>query len=140
MKELTGARCSVEIPLGSQFSVSILNISNLEVEAECLTKNLSYCFTQITEENSQFTVNSFTSFTTFSLHLWSSVDPDFCISLVWNEAVFLLLKHSSPRKVKQKKQEKKHQILSFKLLLQEIQLKNSNIKKVFWNSNIEALK
>ena len=77
----------------------------------------------------------FTSYM-FLLHLWSSVDPDFCISLVWNEAVFLLQKHSSPRKVKQKKQEKKHQILSFKLLLQEIQLKNSNIKKVFWNSNI----
>ena len=89
-----------------------LNHSNLEMEAECLTKNLSYLnlnisktkkkckqaikstrtrksywthyfhFTQITDKNLQFPFKNwrFSTFTTFSLHSWSSVDADFCIS------------------------------------------------------------
>ena len=35
---------------------------------------------------------------------------------------------------KQKKHEKKHEILGFKPLLQEIWLKNLTIRKIFWNS------
>ena len=48
----------------------------------------------------------------------------FSLCDVRNEAVFLLLEHSSPRGVKQKKHVKKREILAFKSLLQEIQLKN----------------
>ena len=55
---------------------------------------------------------------------------------VWNKAVFLLLEHSSLRGFKQKKHEKKHEILAFKLLLKEMQLKNLTIRKIFWISNI----
>ena len=53
-----------------------------------------------------------------------------------NEAVFLILEHSSPREVKEKKHMKKHETLAFKLLLQEIQLKNLTIRKLFWSYNI----
>ena len=39
-------------------------------------------YTQITDKNSQFPFKNwrFSTFTTFSLHSWSSVDADFCIS------------------------------------------------------------
>ena len=50
---------------------------------------------------------------------------------VRNKAVFLILEHSSLRGVKQKKHEKKHEILAFKLLLHEIRLKNLTIRKIF---------
>ena len=93
-----------------------LDHSNLETEAECLMKTLSYlnlnisrtkngrnklqevlewrrviehtdCFhlTQITDKNSQFPLRNWwlSTFTTFLLHLWSSVDADFCISSVY---------------------------------------------------------
>ena len=87
--------------------------SNLEMEAKCLTTNLSYLnlnisrtrnggnkckkyileqgrvtkhtdyfhFTQITYKNSQFAFKywRFSTFTTFSLHSWSSQDANFCI-------------------------------------------------------------
>ena len=43
---------------------------------------------------------------------------------IGNEAVFLILEHSSPKGIKQKKHKKKHEIVAFKFLLQEIQLKN----------------
>ena len=52
-----------------------------------------------------------------------------------NEAVFLILEHSSPMGVKQKKQKKKHEILAFKPLLQETWLKNW----LSWSSNISML-
>ena len=48
----------------------------------------------------------------------------FSLCDVRNEAVFLLLEHSSPRGVKQEKHVKKREILGFKPLLQEIRLKN----------------
>ena len=51
-----------------------------------------------------------------------------------NEAVFLILEYSSPKGVKQKN--KKHEILTFKPLLQEIELKNLTIRKLFLSSNI----
>ena len=60
----------------------------------------------------------------------------FSLCDVRNEAVVLLLEHSSPKGVKQKKHIKKRQILDFKPLLQEIQLKNLTIRKIFWSSNI----
>ena len=50
---------------------------------------------------------------------------------VRNEAVFLLLEHSSLRGVKQKKHVKKREILAFKSLLQEIRLKNLTSRKIF---------
>ena len=50
---------------------------------------------------------------------------------VRNEAVFLLLEHSSLRGVKQKKHIEKHEILVFKPLLQEIRLKNLTSRKIF---------
>ena len=51
------------------------------------------------------------------------------------EVVFLILEHSSPREVKQKKHKKK-QILVFKPLLQEIKLKNMTVsrRKLFWST------
>ena len=49
---------------------------------------------------------------------------------VGNEAVFLLLENSSLRGVKQKKHEKKHEILAFKPLLLEIGLKNLTSRKI----------
>ena len=52
-----------------------------------------------------------------------------------NEAVFLNLEYSSPKGVKQKNN-KKHEILTFKPLLQEIELKNLTIRKLFLSSNI----
>ena len=54
----------------------------------------------------------------------------FSLCDVRNEAVFLLLEHSSPRGVKQKKH-KKREILTFKPLLQEMRLKNPNSRKIF---------
>ena len=48
----------------------------------------------------------------------------FSLCDVRNEAVFLLLEHSSPRGVNQEKHVKKREILGFKPLLQEIRLKN----------------
>ena len=65
----------------------------------------------------------FSTFTTFSLHSWSSVDAVFCISssYVRNEVDFLILKYSSLRGLNIKN-EKKHQNLAFKPLLHEIQL------------------
>ena len=59
---------------------------------------------------------------------------------VKNEAVFLLLEHSSPRGVKQKNHIKKPEILVFKPLLQDIRLKNLTSRKIFWSSNIYGLK
>ena len=55
----------------------------------------------------------------------------FSLCDVRNEAVFLLLEHSSLRQVKQKKHEEKHEILAFKLLLQEIWWKNLTSRKIF---------
>ena len=52
-----------------------------------------------------------------------------------NEAIFLILEYSSHRGVKQKNK-KKHEILAFKPLLQEIELKNLTIRKLFLSSNI----
>ena len=43
---------------------------------------------------------------------------------VRNKTVFLILEHSSPRGVKQKKHKKRHEMLAFKPLLQKIGLKN----------------
>ena len=56
--------------------------------------------------------------------------------VVKNEVVFLELEFSSPRGVKQKKYEKKHEILAFKPLLQEMLLKNLTSRKLIWSSNI----
>ena len=53
---------------------------------------------------------------------------------VKNEAVFLELEPSSPRGVKQEKHKKKHEIFTFKPLLQEIWLKNLTSRKLFWSS------
>ena len=53
-----------------------------------------------------------------------------------NEAVFLILEHSTLRGVKQRKHKKKPRILAFKPLLHEIQLKNLTIRKIVWSSNI----
>ena len=52
-----------------------------------------------------------------------------------NEAIFLILEYSSRKGVKQKNK-KKHEILAFKPLLQEIELKNLTIRKLFLSSNI----
>ena len=60
----------------------------------------------------------------------------FSLCDVRNEVVLLLLEHSSPRRVKQKKHVKKREILAFKSLLQEIQLKNLPTRKIFWSPNI----
>ena len=38
-----------------------------------------------------------------------------------------------------KKRERKHEILAFKSLLEEIRLKKVAIRKIFWSSNITAL-
>ena len=38
------------------------------------------------------------------------------------------------------KNEKEHEILAFKPLLQEMRLKNLTVRKIFWSSNILALK
>ena len=54
----------------------------------------------------------------------------FSLCDIKNEAVFLLLEHSSLRGVKEKKHEKKHGILAFQLLSQEIQLKNLTSRKI----------
>ena len=48
-----------------------------------------------------------------------------------NKVVFLILDHSSLKGVKQRKQEKKHEILAFKPLLQETWLKKPEHQKVF---------
>ena len=70
---------------------SCSNHSNLEMEAECLTKTLSY-----------LNLNSLSAPRTFQ-----------------------------PQGVKQEKHIKKREILAFKSLLQEIQLKNLPSRKVF---------
>ena len=59
----------------------------------------------------------------------------FSLCDVRNKAIFLLLKHSSLRWVKLKKH-KKHEILAFKPLLQEIRLKNLSSRKIFSSSHI----
>ena len=59
----------------------------------------------------------------------------FSLCDVMKEAVIRFLKHSSLRGVKQKKYEKKYEILAFKLLIQEIRLKNLTSKTIFWSSN-----
>ena len=48
----------------------------------------------------------------------------------------MILEHSSLRGIEQKNHEKKHEILAFKSLLEEIRLKNLTIRKIFWSSNI----
>ena len=60
----------------------------------------------------------------------------FSLGDIRNEAVFLLLEHSSLRGVKEKKH-KKHKILAFKPILQEIQMKNLTSRKIFWSTNIK---
>ena len=58
------------------------------------------------------------------------------------EDVFLILEHSSLRnggrggEKKKKTHKKKHEILAFKPLLQETQLKNPTIRKIFLYSNV----
>ena len=52
------------------------------------------------------------------------MDADFCISQAYVMLVFIILEHFCLRGAKQKKQEKKHEILAFKPILQEIRLKN----------------
>ena len=47
-----------------------------------------------------------------------------------------IIEHSNLRGVKQKKHKKKHEILAFKPLLQEIRLKNLTSRKIFCSSNI----
>ena len=69
---------------------------------------------------------------------------EFCISSpyedVRNKVVFLILEHSSLRmwggELNKKTHKKKHQILAFKPLLQEITLKNPTIRKIFLSSNV----
>ena len=60
----------------------------------------------------------------------------FSLCDVRNEAAFLIREHSSFRGLNRKKHKKKHDILALKPLLQEIQLKNLTIRKIFWSSNI----
>ena len=55
----------------------------------------------------------------------------FSLCDVRNEVVFLIVEHSSLRGVKLEKHKKKHEILAFKPLLQEIQLKNQITRKIF---------
>ena len=71
-----------------------LNHSNLEMEAECLMKNLSYLDFNISRIKNGRS----------NLYFFSLCD-------IRNEAVFLILEHSILRGIKQKKNEKKHEIL-----------------------------
>ena len=69
-----------------------------------------------------------------SIH--EALDADFCICFglcdCRNEAPFLILENiPAPGGLN-----KKHEILVFKPLLQEIQLKNLTIRKLFWSPNI----
>ena len=85
-------------------------------------------FTQITDKTLQFSFKNwqFSTFTTFSLYSWGSLDADFCISSAYvtsERSIFLGLQLSTPRRVKQIKHDKRHEILAFKSLLQEIWLK-----------------
>ena len=57
--------------------------------------------------------------------MWHQEQSDLCAPRIFQ-----------PQGVKQKKYEKKHEILAFKLLLQEIWLKNLTSRKIFWSSNI----
>ena len=71
----------------------------------------------------------------------------FSLCDVRNEVVFLILEHSSLMGeeggmggLSKKTHKKKHDILAFKPLLQEIRLKNPIIRKIFLSSNVKALK
>ena len=99
-----------------------------------------FLFTQITEKNLQFLFKNrrFSTFTTFSLDSWSSVDADFCISAAYATSgtirSFWLQNIPVSGRLKRKKHKKKHEILAFRPLLQEIRLKTLTIRKVFWSS------
>ena len=98
-------------------------------------------FTPITDKNSQFSLKYwwFSTFTMLSLHSWSSVDADFLfLQSVWcqERSGLSTSRTFHPQGVKQKRHVKKHEILAFKPLLQNIQLKNLTSRKIFWSSNI----
>ena len=57
--------------------------------------------------------------------------PFFGLYDVRKEAILLILENSSPRAVKQKKHKKKHEILAFQPLLQDIRSKNLTERKLF---------
>ena len=91
----------------------------------------TYCFhfTQITEKTCNFPskmviFNIYHIFTPFVKLCGCRFMYFFSLCDIRNKAVFLILEHYSLRGVKQKKHEKKHGILAFKPLLQEIRLKN----------------
>ena len=75
----------------------------------------------------------------FSLHLWRSVDADFCISLAYvmsgmkQSFWFQNIPASGGLK---RKNARKNINFGLKPLLQEIQLKNLTIRKIFWSFNI----
>ena len=66
------------------------------------------------------------------------MDADFCISLVdvtsGMKRLFWFQNIPAPGGLNRKN--KKHEILAFKPLLQEIREKNQSIGKLFWSSNI----
>ena len=112
-----------------------------------------FYFTQVTDKKSQFSFKNwwFTTFTTFSLHSWSSLEADFGISRlcdIINEAVFLLLKHSRLRGFKQKKHMKKSEILAFNPLRHWIPnpgvpcskpLDGSKVDSAFYPSEVDKM-
>ena len=98
----------------------------------------TYCFhfTQITEKtsNSPSKIGNFRHLPPFcSIHEALQIQIFVFLQSMYvrNEAVFLFLEQSSVRGFKQKKDEKKHENLAFKLLLQEIRLKNWTSRKIF---------
>ena len=95
--------------------------SNLEMEAECLTKNFQLAIFNIYHVFAPFVKLRGCRFLYF-----------FCLCDIRHEVVFLILEHFSSRGLKRKK----HEILAFKPLLYEIWLKNMTIRKIFWSSNI----
>ena len=80
-------------------------------------------------------------FTPFVKHPGCRFLSFFTLCDIRNEAVFLILEHSSLRGLNRKKHKENHENLAFKLLLQEIRLVESlSSRKIFWSSNIYALK
>ena len=110
------------------------NISRKKmVEASCKKARIKksyrtyyFHFTRITDQNLQFSFKNYT-FAVFMrlcgcrfLYLFSLCD-------VRDEVVFLILEHTSLRGLNRNKNVK----MTFKNLLQEIQLKNLTIRKIF---------